>query len=157
MTVRIRLLVATDRPRLEAALTSDETFLPAEIAVALELIDDALAKPESDYWFRVADAAGEVVGYICYGPTPMTEASYDLYWVVTQARWRGRGVAGLLCDAMESDLRERGATGIRIETSQLESYGAARGLYDRRAYREVGRIPDFYRAGDDLVTYHKRL
>jgi len=125
--------------------------------VALELVDDALARSDSDYWFRIACDEIGLTGYICYGPTPMTAASYDLYWIVVDARARGRGVAGRLIDAMESDLRGRGASGVRIETSHLESYGAARALYDRHAYAEVARIADFYRPGDALVTFYKRL
>ena len=156
----LRSLESTDRPALEGALRSDQTFRPDEVAVALELIDDALGKPDSDYWFRLAvadDDPGRVLGYICYGPTPMTESSYDLYWIVVHADARGQGVAKVLIDAMEADLRERSATGIRIETSHLESYGSARRVYDRHEYSEVGRIPDFYRTGDDLITFYKKL
>jgi ribosomal protein S18 acetylase RimI-like enzyme len=87
----------------------------------------------------------------------MTDSSYDLYWIVAHSAARGKGVAGALIGAMEADLAGRNATGIRIETSQLESYGAARRVYDRHEYAEVGRIPDFYREGDALVTFYKRL
>ena len=166
----LRSLESTDRAALEAALRSDDTFRDDEVAVALELIDDALGNDASDYWFRVAmpDGQGEqdqqgggdeppVLGYICYGPTPMTESSFDLYWIVVHAAARGRGIARLLIEAMEAHLGQKGASGIRIETSQLESYGSARRVYERHRYVEVGRIPDFYRGGDDLVTFYKRL
>ena len=164
MPLTLRALAPTDRPLLERVLRSDDTFLDNEVDVALELIDDALAKPASDYWFAIAvddDPAGigadGVVGYICFGPTPMTASSYDLYWIVVHSDARGRGVAGALIRHMESELAGRGATGIRIETSHLESYGSARHVYDRHAYSEVGRIEDFYREGDALVTFYKRL
>jgi ribosomal protein S18 acetylase RimI-like enzyme len=158
MPSRLRPLEPGDRARLEAVLRSDRTFRPEEIAVALELIDDGLADPATDYWFRVAEAPdGVVEGYICFGPTPMTDRIFDLYWIVVHAEARGRGVAGALITAMEAALAERGARGVRIETSELESYGAARRVYDRHGYRQVGHIPDFYRDGDGLVTFHKRL
>ena len=162
MPLTLRPLAPTDRALLEGVLRSDETFRDEEVAVALELIDDALSKPDSDYWFQVAvdDSASApegVVGYICYGPTPMTDSSYDLYWIVAHGAARGKGVAGALIGAMEGDLGGRNATGVRIETSQMESYGAARRVYDRHEYAEVGRIPDFYREGDALVTFYKRL
>ncbi len=154
----IRGLEAGDRPHLEAALRSDGTFRDDEVGVALELIDEAV-KGSDDYWIKVATLGDEhpVAGYICYGPTPMTASTYDLYWVVAHAAARGRGVAGALIDAMEVDLRARAATGIRVETSQLEGYDAARQLYDRRGYPEVARLGDFYRAGDDLIICYKRL
>jgi len=157
MALKLRPLSPADRAALEAVLRSDDTFRDEEVAVALELIDDALAKPHSDYWFQLADDGERVVGYICYGPTPMTDTSFDLYWIVCHAEARGQGVAGALIRAMESDLAGRGASGVRIETSHLESYGSARRVYDRHGYTEVGRIEDFYREGDALVTFYKRL
>lgn len=158
MAIKLRALRATDRAPLEAVVRSDDTFREDEVKVALELIDEAIVKKNSDYWFVVAAEEEEsVVGYICYGPTPMTESSFDLYWIVTHRDVRGKGVAGQLIGAMERDVAAKGATGIRIETSQLESYGSARRVYDRHEYEEVARIPDFYRKGDALVTFYKRL
>jgi ribosomal protein S18 acetylase RimI-like enzyme len=160
MSMRIRKLALPDRPALVAAIQSDATFSEAEVAVALELIDDALERDGVDYLVRVAeapDAPARIAGYICFGPTPMTRSTWDLYWVVTHAACRGRGVAGSLIGAMESELRERGATGIRVETSQTEGYGAARNLYARYQYPEVARLGDFYGPGDDLIVYYKRL
>lgn len=177
--MHVRPLAPGDRDALEAALRSDSAFRADEVEVALELIDDALADSASDYWVLVAQVEGHVedqapveghgeletfatprggiAGYICYGPTPMTEASYDLYWLVTAARFRGRGVARSLVEAMERDLRGRGGGGVRVETSDTEGYGAARRLYDRLGYPVAGTLPDFYRSGDDLVIYYKRL
>jgi ribosomal protein S18 acetylase RimI-like enzyme len=151
-----------ERDLLEAALRSDQTFLEEEIAVALELIDSALEPRdhdlERDYTVLVADLLGfPVAGYICFGRTPMTEATWDLYWVVTHAEARGRGVARSLIRAMERELVRRGARAIRVETSQKESHEAARQLYDRLGYPEQARFPDFYRVGDDLIVYYKRL
>ena len=39
----------------------------------------------------------------------------------------------------------------------VELYGSARSLYAKLHYVEVGRIPDFYRQGDDLITLSRRL
>lgn len=153
----IRGLEPGDREALEGALRSDGTFREDEVEVALELIDEAIGGSK-DYWIRVATVDdGAVAGYICYGPTPMTASTYDLYWIVTHASHRGRGVAGALIRDMERDLGERDGTGIRVETSQLEGYGAARKLYARYGYPEVARFQDFYKVGDDLIVYYKRL
>jgi ribosomal protein S18 acetylase RimI-like enzyme len=158
MTARVRAPESADRAGLEAALRSDETFTPEEIGVALELIDAALSG-SPDYLVRIAEAeqGGGVAGYVCYGPTPMTASTWDLYWIVVDRAARGRGVAGALLRAMEADLRARGATAVRVETSETEGYGAARALYARHAYPEAARFADFYRAGDALIVYYKRL
>jgi ribosomal protein S18 acetylase RimI-like enzyme len=157
MSVRVRRLAPGDRESLEAVIRSDDSFRDDEIAVALELIDEALSDPSSDYWVRVAELDGAVAGYLCFGPTPMTRETFDLYWLVTAARWRGRGVARALVSAMEAELRERGGGSVRVETSDTEGYGAARRLYEGLGYPEAGRLANFYAPGDDLVIYFKRI
>jgi ribosomal protein S18 acetylase RimI-like enzyme len=157
--MRIRRLTPPDRGDLERLLTESGTFNADEISVALEVIDDAIAEPGKDYHVLVADDdAGRVLSYICFGPTPMTEAAFDLYWVATHPDARGQGLASRLLQRMEAELSAGGRSPtVRIETSQLESYGAARVFYERAGYAEVGRIRDFYKPGDDLVIFAKRL
>jgi ribosomal protein S18 acetylase RimI-like enzyme len=158
MPVGTRPIKKEDRGSLEAALRSDETFTDEEVAVALELIDGALSGGESGYQVRVAlDGEEGVLGYICFGRTPMTEATYDLYWLVTHKRARGQGVATLLVKEMERELKALGRCAVRVETSHKESYGAARSFYERCGYPEHARFSDFYRPGDDLVVYYKQL
>jgi ribosomal protein S18 acetylase RimI-like enzyme len=158
MPPTIRALRPDDRPYLLEALRSDDTFNEEEVQVALELIDNALEHGQHDYSVRVADLeARPAAGYICFGRTPMTAATYDLYWVVTHAQARGHGVASTLVRKMEEELRLLRARSVRVETSLKESYGAARGLYERLGYPVVARFPDFYRTGDDLIVYYKRL
>jgi ribosomal protein S18 acetylase RimI-like enzyme len=158
----IRPASADDRRGLEAVLRSDATFRADEIAVALELIDAAIGGTD-DYRVLVAALAGvpglegDVAGYVCYGPTPMTAATYDLYWIVIHRAARGRGLAGALLAAMERALAQRQATAVRVETSEQDSHGAARRLYARHGYPEVARLDDFYGPGDALVLYYKRL
>ena len=158
MSARVRALRSSDRPLIEGILRSDTTFVEAEVAVALELVDDALGDVHSDYWFRIAEVEDRPGGYICFGPTPMTACTYDLYWIVTHAQARGQGVARALIEAMEAELRARGPGGhVRVETSQTEGYGAARKLYDRMGYPETARFADFYKEGDDLIVFYKAL
>lgn len=154
--VEVRAATPSDRDGLAAVVSSDATFKPDEQVVALELIDASLAA-SSDYELRVASLAGWVSGYICFGPTPMTLNTYDLYWIVVHAQARGQGVARALVAAMEALLRERGGGQIRVETSETEGYGAARQLYDRLGYREAGRLSNFYGPGDALLIYYKEL
>ncbi len=158
MTTQIRALKSGDRPALEAVLRSDATFDSDEIDVALELVDDALAKESSDYWFQIAEVEGAVAGYICFGPTPMTDSTYDLYWIVTHAEFRGQRIAQTLIRSMEQILLKRGPKAqVRVETSQTEGYGAARKLYDRMGYPEVARFTNFYKQGDDLIVFFKSI
>jgi len=153
----VRDITETDRPGLEAVLRSDKTFTADEVAVALELIDDGLDGQSKDYWFRIATIGDSIAGYICFGPTPMTASTYDLYWIVCHTEFRGRGIARRLIEAMEARLAELDATAIRVETASQESHEAARRLYAALEYPEAARFPNFYSAGDDLLVYYKQL
>ena len=145
-----------DREALETAIRSDATFRVDEIEVAMELVDAGLGG-DPDYLLRVIEDDGVVAGYICFGPTPMTESTWDLYWVVVDAAARGRGLAGALIAAMEDELRGNGGGSVRVETSLTDGYGAARRLYEKAGYPLLATFPDFYGPGDDLLVYFKKL
>ncbi|MCX5745848.1 MAG: GNAT family N-acetyltransferase [Proteobacteria bacterium] len=157
--MRLRAIEPGDRDALERALRSDGTFRQDEIVVALELIDSAI-KSDVDYVVIVAvDDPDAVLGYICYGRTPMTRATIDLYWIVVDAAARGRGVAVALVSAMEAaalaEAQARGelAIGVRVETSPADGHGAARRLYDKLGYPIASELADFYAPGESLITY----
>lgn len=157
MSCTVRAATEGDRPGLMAILDSDATFKDDERLVATELIDGALTG-SVDYYLLVAELEGHpLVGYVCYGPTPMTLSTYDLYWIIVHAEARGHGVAQALILAMEAELRRRGGKAVRVETSETEGYGAARKLYARLDYPVAAVLADFYREGDALITYYKRL
>lgn len=152
---------AKDRAALTRLIgpEAEGVFRPEEVACALELLDAVLDPPPGNtYEARVVvDADDQPLAYACFGATPMTDATYDLYWMVTDGRHRGRGLGRLLLTAVEDELRARGGRTVRVETSSLEGQGGARRFYVAAGYSEVGLIADFYRPGDDLVTLAKRL
>jgi len=157
MPMDIRLLEGRDREQLASLIQRIETFSPEEITVAIELVDLALQPNNPDYRIQVADKDGQIVGYVCYGPTPMTEGTYDLYWIASDPTVRGQGVGASLIAGMEGDLRRQKARLIRVETSATEAYGPTRGFYASMKYTEEARIRDFYKVGDDLIMLSKRL
>jgi len=127
------------------------------VGVAIELVDLALQPNNPDYKILVADRDGTLVGYVCYGPTPMTEGTYDLYWIASDPTVRGQGIGASLISGMEADLRRQKARIIRVETSATEAYGPTRGFYASMKYTEEARIRDFYKVGDDLIILTKRV
>lgn len=133
-------------------------FRPEEESCALELLEAVLSPPpENTYQGLLAtDESDLAVAYACFGATPMTAATFDLYWMVTSPACRGKGFGKALLAGVESTVRAQGGQLIRIETSSLEGEGGARRFYEREGYRTVGLIADFYRPGDDLVTLAKR-
>jgi ribosomal protein S18 acetylase RimI-like enzyme len=155
--MEIRPLAPPDRTPLSELLGRIETFTPDEVACALELIDAALTPNNHDYQVLVAIREGKPVGYVCYGPTPMTQGTFDLYWIASDPLVRGQGVGAALVSAMEGDLRRRKGRLIRVETSAMEAYGPTRGFYAAMQYKEEARFRDFYKPGEDLIILAKRL
>jgi GNAT superfamily N-acetyltransferase len=159
----------SDRAQLIDILSQGAGFRSPEVACAIELLDAVLdpADPEEQgekdgYEARVvvsddAGTAERVLGYACFGATPMTESTFDLYWMVVAQDARGRGIGAQLCTAVEGELKQRGARLIRVETSSLEGQGGARRFYEKTGFRLSGAIPDFYRPGDDLLVFTKVL
>jgi ribosomal protein S18 acetylase RimI-like enzyme len=153
----IRPLAPPDRPPLDQLLQRIESFTPDEVTCALELIDLALTPNHPDYRVLVAHLSGQVAGYICFGPTPMTDGTWDLYWIASDPQLRGKGVGAALVAAMEDDLRSRQGRLIRVETSSTEAYGGTHKFYAAIKYDEEARLKDFYRPGDDLIILTKHL
>jgi ribosomal protein S18 acetylase RimI-like enzyme len=157
----LRPVLPRDCDQVAAIIKRTENFNLAEKRVALELIADAVNRPEIGYRCLVALADGgdeEIcLGYACYGQTPMTKHTYDLYWIVVDGVERGRGVGHAILEAIAETIRQLGGKIIRVETSTQESYGGTLQFYAREGFVEGGRIPDFYKDGDDLLIYYKNL
>jgi ribosomal protein S18 acetylase RimI-like enzyme len=154
----IRRVSADDRPRIHAILLATGVFTPAEVECADELVAEAVLQPDKgDYLVHVLEADGDVQGYVCYGATPLTDGTYDLYWIAVDPARHGRGHGRALIDFVEQQLRRDGGRLLLIETSSKDDYGATQAFYLRCGYRELARIPAFYRPGDDKLVYGKYL
>ena len=159
--MRIRSLLPSDRAQLIDILSQGAGFRSEEVACAIELLDAALAPADGRRRYEarvaVADDSGARARYACFGATPMTEAAYDLYWLVVAQDARGRGIGAGLSTAVEEELKQRGARIVRVETSSLEGQGGARRFYEKTGFRLAGAIANFYREGDDLLVFAKVL
>jgi GNAT superfamily N-acetyltransferase len=155
----IRPMLAPDKPAVMELIRATDMFMPAEIVVAEELIDAYLDTTEpEDYEVVVAeDAEGGVAGYMTWGPTALAENVYDLYWMAVSPREQGRGRGKELVAWLEDRVRSLGGRMIIIETAGQPKYHPTREFYVRLGYKEVARIPDFYKPGDDRIIYTKYI
>ena len=158
VSFRIRPVTPDDRNALCALVREVGVFESHEIAIADELIDAALAG-SVDYAITVADSqavnGASVVGYVCYGHNPVTDAMYDLYWIAIHPTAQGRGCGRALLEDTERRIRAHAGRGMTIETSSREPYAPARRLYERCGYRLAASIDDFYKPGDGLSLFVK--
>jgi len=133
-------------------------FKPAEVLVAEEVIDSYLRDPhDSGYYTSVAESDSTVVGYICYGPTPLTKATWDVYWMAVASREKRKGIGGELLAYAEDKIKEAKGRLIVIETSSQPGYENTRRFYSNRGYESIAHLPDFYALGDDKIILQKRL
>lgn len=154
-----RPLEAADRAPVEAMTRASPLFRPDEVAVALDVFDAATGngrRRDPDYRTLGAVAEGVLVGWICWGPTPCTIGTFDLYWIVVDTPWQGRGVGSTLVAEMERQLMGS-ARLIVVETAGRDDYAPTRAFYEARGYHIGATIDDYYADGDDLVTYVKRI
>jgi GNAT superfamily N-acetyltransferase len=147
-----------DRERLIKYLRECGFFRPGEVDIAIEVLDESLAgSDDCTYESRTAYLNGRPAGWVCFGPTPCTAGTYDVYWMVVDPELKGRGIGTALMDRVEREIAERGGRLIVLETSGRPQYHLTRQMYIGRGYAEEARVRDFYGPCDDQVLYTKRL
>jgi len=159
MKVDLRCLKAQDRMPLERMLASIHSFDPEDRTLAMELINIALDQADqNDYSFILAtNEEDQPVGYTCYGPTPLTDGTFDLYWIAVDPQWAGHGIGTLLLEAVEEGIQSRHGRMLLIETSSSQAYEQTCRFYLKKGYSLVETIQDFYRQGEDRLTFIKRF
>jgi ribosomal protein S18 acetylase RimI-like enzyme len=153
----IRRMEAQDKEAVLGLIRATGFFTPAEVDVAEELMDAYLEEPEQkDYDVVVVEnEAGAPAGYMTWGPTPLAEDAYDLYWMAVAPSEQGKGRGKELVRWLEVEVGKRRGRVVIIETSSQPKYHGTRQFYIDLGFKEVARVPDYYRAGDDRVIYAK--
>lgn len=157
--MKIRPLISKDRERLQAMLIGTRVFTDEEIGVAMELIDIVIRDVnQKDYKIACAvNGDDQPIGYICYGPVPMTQGAFDLYWIAVAPGFQGQKIGSGLLDFLEEKVRRLDGRMILADTSSIPSYEKAQEFYLKKGFQEVARIADYYWKGNDRITYCKRI
>ena len=154
MSSSLRPVGRAHRARLERLTRDTGLFREEEVATAVELLDESLAGDE-DYRFLGAFDGDQLIGYACWGPTPGTESTSDLYWIVVDRERQGGGIGSQLLGEVERRLAADGRRLVVVETSSRPDYSPTRGFYEARGYTRAATIAAYYAPGDDLVIYTK--
>ncbi len=173
--LRVGELDVTHRERIAAILRATGMFRDDEVDVALELFDSAHTAvipakagthvdvvdnhpASSDYFFLGAfTPEDELAGFACYGPTPGTDRTFDLYWIAVDPAAQGAGSGTTLLTEVERRLKGLNARLVVVETSSRSDYVGTRGFYLHRGYVEAAVAREFYAPADDRITFTKRL
>jgi GNAT superfamily N-acetyltransferase len=142
------LRIAADQP----------LFTQEESDTVGELLQDYFELPDHNgYSFLTAMLDGRVVGFACYGPTPLTEGTFDLYWICVDRSFSRRGIGRELIEQVVDDVRVLGGRMIVLDTSGTPEYEPTRAFYTSVGFTPTATVPDFYRPRDDLVIFCRRL
>jgi ribosomal protein S18 acetylase RimI-like enzyme len=150
-------MAARDKPQLMALLADTPEFEAAEIPVAEEVIDIYLECPGRDYKITIAEVSSKIVGYICFGQTPLTMTTWDIYWMAVARDKRGMGIGAGLLKSAEEGIQKAGGKLALIETSSKPNYLNTRRFYLKKGYKRISRIRDFYAPGDHRLLFEKRF
>ena len=154
----IRPMTGKDKAAIMTILRALPEFTPDEVVIAEEVIDAYLQKSfSSGYHIFVAEADSSVIGYVCYGPTPLTVGTWDMYWLAVDMKRQGQGMGRALMAFAEAMVRQNRGRLIIIETSGKPEYEKTRCFHYSQGYAIVSRIADFYAPGDDKLFLEKRL
>lgn len=147
-----------DVSTIEEIVRSTGFFYEHEIPVACELADQRLKNgTESGYFFIFAEYEGKVVSYSCYGPTPCTTGTYDLYWIVTHDDFRGKGAGISVLHETIRQVKLQSGRLLVAETSTKEQYKPTRLFYEKIGFTCEATVADFYAPGDGKAIFVIRL
>ncbi len=147
-----------DGQQIRELATQINAFSPTDVACVEELWNAYLRQGEaSGYSFLVCRQGSQVVGFACFGPTPLTKGTFDLYWIAVDPASRGRGIGHALLERIEAEVQARGGRLLVVETSSTPAYAPARRFYEECGYHYAAVIHDFYAPGDDLIIFEKEF
>ena len=155
----ITTATVSDKPQIHAITARAGVFNQEEIDSVPEMFEEYLSYgTEGDgYHFLVYREGDQVLGYAIYGYRDLTDGVYDLYWIAVDPHARRNGVGRALITACEEAVRALGGRILIAETSGTAEYEPTREFYARVGYLNEATIRDFYKPGDDLKIYIKRV
>lgn len=139
---------------------STQVFTADELTVVQEMFNGIFhPNTYNDHTFLVYRQTGsnEIAGFIVYGPIPMADRIWDLYWIGVARAAQGTGIGGALLEHLEKDITTRGARALYLETSDSELYKPARAFYERYGFEIAAHLPDYYAPGESMLIYCKRF
>ena len=150
----VRDLRVADRDAARDMLTDCGAFTETEVELALYMVDDGL---KGDYTLPALESEGRLAAFACIGPAQLAASAWYIYWFCVQRVLQGTGLGRKLQARIEDIVSAAGGDRIVLEASGRPDNERALRFYRHAGFAEVGRIPDFYRVGDDCVVYCKIL
>lgn len=156
--VAVRWTERGERDAILGLVRATRMFRENEVETAREVLDDALRDgPGGHYQSFTALKDGRPAGWVCWGPTPCTVGTFDIYWIVVDPSLQRSGVGLALMADAEARIRRCGGRLVVVETSGRADYEPTRRFYDRCGYAMTAQIAGFYAPGDPKQILTKAL
>lgn len=150
--------VESDIQRVKEILENSHFFNEEEVKIGVSLVKERLNNfNTSSYKFIFIENEEGVVGYSCYGFIDGTKASYDLYWIAVDQKYKRSGYGSILLETTENFIQNKGGKNIYIETSSTDLYLPTRKFYEKANYKLEAEIKDFYDSDDNKLIYSKNF
>ncbi|MEM2955972.1 MAG: N-acetyltransferase [Candidatus Pacearchaeota archaeon] len=131
-------------------------FKEEDVKIAREVINEKLSNLKN-YNIKIVESSGNILGFICYDKSILSDSFYDLYWIAVLPSFQKQGIGTLLMNEMERDVKAKGGKAIILETSSSENYLVARHMYEKLGYKLIAKIENFYSEGEDKLIYKKDI
>ena len=152
----IRPATPADAERLVVLAEATGFFQPHEVD-ALRGVLGAYFGDETGHACYASESGGRADGFVYLGEADMADRTWYVWWIAVDPAAQGRGVGRDLLRYAEDEARDRGGRVMFVETSGLALYEPTRRFYLKNGYDREAVLRDYYRDGDDLVVFRKRL
>ncbi|MDJ0703391.1 MAG: GNAT family N-acetyltransferase [Leptolyngbyaceae cyanobacterium MO_188.B28] len=132
-------------------------FQPNELEDLKGMLADYFEGDSDSDHFWITDDDGGPVGVAYCAPELMSQGIWNLLFIAVRPDRQGQGRGTALIRYVEQTLTSRGARMLLVDTSGLDSFERTRAFYRKCGYDEEARIRDYYKTGDDKVTFRKVL
>ena len=155
----LRPMIPADSPTLQQITVGTGYFKPHEIETLQRVLDDeypTIGRVEG-HVCRTFERDGDILGFVYYGPVPITVGTWELWWIVVKKDVQGLGLGGEMLRAVEDDARRNGGRALFVDTGSLPLYQSTHRFYLKHGYEKHTVLKDYYAPGDSKTIFRKEL
>ncbi len=142
----------------EAAHNKPGCSYQSYIAEIRDTIDEGrLTKEERQLAHHPSSLVPRVVGWVCFGETPCTLGTFDIYWIAVDPTLQRQGAGKFMLEFSENEIKKQKGRLAVVETSGMKRYESTQKFYEKNNYTIAAKISDFYAPGDDKLIYLKNI
>ncbi len=157
MSVSIVEFNPLHRQAVISLLKKTAVFREDELEVAIEVIDAYLTQTDDYQIFAAIDEQATVLGYICFGKTPLCFTTFDIYWIAVHPHYHKQGVGTRLFEYAIAEIATQQGSLVVIETSSKPDYKPTQRFYEHLGCHLEAQIRDFYAPNDHKLIYTYRI